>query len=99
MPSSILADFGPDIHVFRVKNISYFSIPRGIAGSVSFPEVRNRKETESESGLFPDSASSRLRAAGVQDHDAVDQAAGEHLQLFVSVHLEFHTLLHCSITT
>ena len=33
------------------SNLSYFSMRRGVAGSVSFPKVRNRKKAES--GLVP----------------------------------------------
>ena len=34
------------------SNLPYFSMPRGLATSVSFPEVRNRKETESGLALW-----------------------------------------------
>ena len=42
MRSSILGGFRPDIRFEGEK-----SMPRGIARSASFPEVRNRKKTES----------------------------------------------------
>ena len=92
VPSSIFANFGPDIHVFRVKNIisHIFPFPGGSPGQSLFL----RYEIEKKLRVLPPGF-----VPGVQDHDAVDQAAGEHLQLFVSVHLELHTLLHCSITT
>ena len=34
------------------SNLPYFSMPRGLATSVSFPEVQNRKETESGLALW-----------------------------------------------
>ena len=95
--SSILANFRPDIHVFRVKNrISHiFPFPGGSPGQSLFLRYEIEKRLRVSAVYFQ----TALPPDFVQDHDAVDQAAGEHLQLFVSVHLELHTLLHCSITT
>ena len=49
MPSSTLAGFGPDIHVFRVKNqiFHFFPCPRGSPGQSLFLRYEIEKETES----------------------------------------------------
>ena len=51
MPSTILASFGPDIHVFREKNQIFHIFPclRGSPGQSLF--LRFEKEKRTESGI------------------------------------------------